>query len=268
MQITHPTTLTFDDHTRLERLMCTLTGSRSPLAALARRKLESAVIIRSQDTDEDLVTSGRRVRYSVDGVNEGERVLSWDRVIVGDESTICIQELRGLALLGLRTGQSIAVSTEGVIETIEVEGVTPVQDQGVVRTTERSQVSPRTTTIESRLQNFGRRVMRHIGIAVRRVQKGRTEAALRRLGDDRLWDIGITRGEIPHVASIVAGLARGPTPSGWSEPSQSEQLGTASFPRGGSRMSRPHAHPPPTQQEEEEGPSTIAPRTNRARQHA
>lgn len=209
MQINHPTTLTFDDHTRLDRLMCTLTGSRSPLAAMVRRKLETAVIIHSLDPDEDLVTSGRKVRYSIDGAKEAERILSWDRPIVGDESTICIQELRGLALLGLRAGQSISMSGDGGIETIEVEKVTVVLDQRVGRVHGRSRASSRAASIASLLQHVGLRVRRHIGTAVRRIQKGRTEAALMRLGDDRLWDIGITREEIPHVASIVVGLAPG-----------------------------------------------------------
>lgn len=231
MQINHPTTLTFDDHTQLERLMCTLTGSKSPLAAMVRRKLESAVIVHFQDADKDLVTSGRRVRYSIDGAREAERILSWDRPIFGDESTICIQDLRGLALLGLRAGQSISISGNSGIETIEVEKVTLVQDQRVVRVHGRSQGSSPATSIASLLEHVGLRVLQHFGTAVRRIQKGRTEAALMRLGDDRLRDIGITRGEIPHVASIVAGLSRGPTPSGWSEPRQHDQLGVVSSPR-------------------------------------
>ena len=45
MQIHHPTTLTADDHAVLERLMCTLSGSQEPIAALLRRKLETAVIV-------------------------------------------------------------------------------------------------------------------------------------------------------------------------------------------------------------------------------
>lgn len=225
MQINHPTTLTFDDHTRLDRLMCTLTGSRSPLAAMVRRKLETAVIIHSLDPDEDLVTSGRKVRYSIDGAKEAERILSWDRPIVGDESTICIQELRGLALLGLRAGQSISMSGDGGIETIEVEKVTVVLDQRVGRVHGRSRASSRAASIASLLQHVGLRVRRHIGTAVRRIQKGRTEAALMRLGDDSLWDIGITREEIPHVASIVVGLAPGPTPSGYA-PGELERIHT------------------------------------------
>lgn len=267
MQINHPTTLNFDDHAQLERLMCTLTGSKSPLAAMVRRKLESAVIVHFQDADKDLVTSGRRVRYSIDGAREAERILSWDRPIFGDESTICIQELRGLALLGLRAGQSISISSNGSIETIEVEKVTMVQDQRVVGARGRSLASS-LTSIESLFQHVSRRVTRQLGTAIKRIQKGRTEAALMRLGDDRLRDIGITRTDIPHVASIVAGLAPGPTPSGWSEPGKYEQLGMESFPRSGSRVSRPRAHPVPTPQEEGGAPSSITPRTDRAEQHA
>lgn len=267
MQINHPTTLTFDDHTRLDRLMCTLTGSRSPLAAMVRRKLETAVIIHSLDPDEDLVTSGRKVRYSIDGAKEAERILSWDRPIVGDESTICIQELRGLALLGLRAGQSISMSGDGGIETIEVEKVTVVLDQRVGRVHGRSRASSRAASIASLLQHVGLCVRRHIGTAVRRIQKGRTEAALMRLGDNRLWDIGITREEIPHVASIVVGLAPGPTPSGWSKPGHYDQL-MSSFSRSDSRKSRPGALPVPTPREEKDTPSSVDSKTDRPRQYA
>lgn len=267
MQINHPTTLTFDDHAQLERLMCTRTGSRSPLAAMVRRKLESAVIVHFQDADEDLVTSGRRVRYSIDGAREDERILSWDRPIFGDESTICIQDLRGLALLGLHAGQSISISGNGGIETIEVEKVMLVQEQRIGRADRRSLASS-LTSVRTLLQQVSRRVMRNFGNALRGIQKGRTEAALMRLGDDGLRDIGITRREIPHVASIVAGLAPGPKPSGRSEPGQYEQFGMASLPRSGSRVSRPRAHPVPTPQEEGDAPSSITPRTDRAEQHA
>lgn len=203
MQINHPTTLTFNDHAQLERLMCTLTGRRSQLAALVRRKLETAVIIVPHEAPADLVTSGRQVRYSVDGTQEAEGILSWDRPMAGDQFTLFIQEARGLALLGLRVGQSISVSTDGEIETIAVEEVSVPQNVPLGRTQDRSPTSAR-STVASWLRNVSSRFMRHAAAALRRVQKGRTEAALMRLSDDTLRDIGITRDAIPQVASMVA----------------------------------------------------------------
>lgn len=49
-------------------------------------------------------------------------------------------------------------------------------------------------------------MLRRLKHTFARIQKGRTETALMRLSDATLRDIGITRGEISHVAGIVVGL--------------------------------------------------------------
>ena len=123
MQISHPTTLTSDDHAVLERLMCTLSGSQEPIAALLRRKLETAVIVHPEASSDDLVTSNRRVRYSVNGAQETEHLLTWDKLAAADAAAISLQQPRGLALLGLRVGQSISFPAEGGIEPAGVTGV-------------------------------------------------------------------------------------------------------------------------------------------------
>ena len=206
MQINHPTTLTLDDHTQLEQLMCTLTGSRDEFAALVRRKLESAVIIHSEDADAHLVTSGRQVRYRVNGETVQEHVLSWDRAPIGDLSTLSLQDNRGLALLGMRVGQSMSLPTDGGRMTIKVESVV-VTAQGNAPLESGTSLAPlQVESLGSRLQLSAYRFLRGLKRGFARMQKGRTETVLMRLSDATLRDIGITRSEIPYVSSVVAGL--------------------------------------------------------------
>jgi uncharacterized protein YjiS (DUF1127 family) len=203
MQTTHPA-LTCGDHAKLERLMCTLSGSRAPIADLTRRKLETAVIIHPETASDDLVMSGRKVRYSVNGTPEIERLLTWERFETARVPTLSLQQPLGLALLGLRTGESIAFTTDAGIATAEVTSVSidPIP-------------SPLTDTSKtlSKLHVVAATIRRYAQSALARLQKGRTEAALLRLSNDTLKDIGITRGEIPYVARMVAGLPHVPTNS-------------------------------------------------------
>lgn len=200
MQIHHPTTLTADDHAVLERLMCTLSGSREPIAALLRRKLETAVIVHPEASNEDLVTSNRRVRYSVDGAQETEHVLTWDKPEAGDAAAISLQQPLGLALLGLRKGQSISFPAENGIETAEITRVYPAPGR-------RAGAAPApSSTLAAKLHGIAATIKREARTAMARLQKGRTETVLMRLSDATLRDIGITRGEISHVAGFVAGV--------------------------------------------------------------
>lgn len=205
MQINHPTTLTPDDHAVLERLMCTLSGSQEPIATLVRRKLETAVIVHPEAATDGLVTSDRQVRYCVNGVVEAEHRLTWDQPQAGDASAISLQQPLGLALLGLRTGQSISFPAEAGIETAEVTGVSAVPG------TSSGPARGQSPIITSKLRLVAAAIKRQARSTLARLQKGRTEATLMRLSDATLKDIGITRGEIPHVADIVAGLTPAPT---------------------------------------------------------
>ena len=126
MQINHPTTLTADDHAMLARFVRALSESEKSLAAMARRKLETAVILHPQAAADDLVSSGRRVHYCVNGAIESEHALTWDLPKTAAASAISLRQPLGLALLGLRTGQSMAFPTEAGIETVEVIGVSAV----------------------------------------------------------------------------------------------------------------------------------------------
>jgi len=124
MHYDHPTLLTAADHARLQGLMCTMIGSRTPLASLVRRKLGSAVLLEPEDIGADLVTSGRLVRFTIDGEETEERVLTWKPPKRGDTSSMSLLVPRGLALFGLSAGQFIAYPTQGGrTEHIEIKDV-------------------------------------------------------------------------------------------------------------------------------------------------
>ncbi|MBB4053578.1 transcription elongation GreA/GreB family factor/uncharacterized protein YjiS (DUF1127 family) [Devosia subaequoris] len=199
MQINHPTTLTADDHVMLARFMRALSESEKSLAAMARRKLETAVILHPQAAADDLVSSGRRVRYCVNGAIEAEHALTWDLPKTAAASAISLRRPLGLALLGLRTGQSVAFPTEAGIETVEVIGVSAAPGTS-------TDAAPRPVTEPAKLHRVAAAINRQLRSALARMQKARAETTLRQLSDGTLRDIGITRSEIPYVAGVVAGL--------------------------------------------------------------
>ncbi|MCZ4345481.1 DUF1127 domain-containing protein [Devosia neptuniae] len=199
MQISHPTTLTAEDHAMLARFMRALSEREKSLVAMARRKLETAVIVHPQAATDDLVSSGRQVRYCVNGAMEAVHVLTWDLPGTAAGPAISLRQPLGLALLGLRTGQSVAFPTEAGIETVEVIGVSAAPGTS-------TEPVPRPVTEPAKLLRVAAAIKRQLRSALARMQKARAETTLRQLSDATLRDIGITRGEIPHVAGIVAGL--------------------------------------------------------------
>jgi regulator of nucleoside diphosphate kinase len=129
MHHNYPTILSSNDYARLQGLMCTMIGSRTPFASLLRRKLGSAIIMLPTDAGPDLVSIGRRVRFSIDRDQADERTLVWEPPPRGDTAKLSLWQPRGLALLGLSMGQSIAYETAGGrTEFLEVEEVFPDDD--------------------------------------------------------------------------------------------------------------------------------------------
>jgi transcription elongation GreA/GreB family factor len=88
--------------------MITMIGSRTPLAALLRHKLGSAVIMLPSDISPDLVTGGRSVRFRINNRDRDERELVWHGGSEADPYLLPLHEPRGLALLGLSVGHTIA----------------------------------------------------------------------------------------------------------------------------------------------------------------
>ena len=123
MQFAHPPTfLPSSEYRRLQRLMLTMIGRRTALASVLRRKLGSAGSTRSSTATRDVATSGMRVRFRVDGQHPEERILSWEPPKHGDTVHLSLLSPRGLALLGLGPGETIAYRTAtGKTEFLAVE---------------------------------------------------------------------------------------------------------------------------------------------------
>ena len=202
MQNSHPTILLPEDHAHLERLMCTMTGSRTALAMLLRRKLDSAIVIPPATAGRELITSGSTVRFVVDGARSMERRLTWSPQDDDDDTRLSLRLPRGLALLGLSAGQSMPYQTEeGRTEFLEVEHVKPAAVSPARRKQRADRQAP---------PRPAGGVAEMFRSALVRLQRGRTITALQRLDDAMLKDIGITRGEIPHIADVVSGIVEPP----------------------------------------------------------
>ena len=102
-----PTFLPSSEYRRLQRLMLTMIGRRTALASILRRKLGAAKSARASAARE-VPTSGMRVHFRVDGQREEERILSWEPPEHGDTVHLSLLSPRGLALLGLAPGETIA----------------------------------------------------------------------------------------------------------------------------------------------------------------
>lgn len=53
----HPTILSADEYVRLQAMMCTMIGARTPLASLLRLKLGSAKVMPATEIGPDVVTA-------------------------------------------------------------------------------------------------------------------------------------------------------------------------------------------------------------------
>lgn len=107
-----PTIVSPSDYARLQGLMATLIGSRTPLASLLRHKLGSAVVVSERDLDADVVTSGAHVQFTINGGAPEIRRLGWRQDRRKDGVALSTLSPRGLALLGLRSGQWISYQTD------------------------------------------------------------------------------------------------------------------------------------------------------------
>lgn len=116
--------LTTKDFAIVKTMLDRLAWSGGPLVDLLRRKLASAQVVFSNDADADVVTLNSRVVFSVDGGSPHTRVVTQGPMEGMVGLTIPITVPRGLALLGLRKGQSIAIECgRGAAETIRVDDI-------------------------------------------------------------------------------------------------------------------------------------------------
>ena len=115
------------EYVRLQQLMLTLIGSRTVLASILRRKLGAAAPVASAIRP-DLALSGRRVEFRIDGGQYSVATLSWLPQKRGNATSLSLLSPRGLALLGLGPGESIAYTTDsGKTEFLEVIQVAEVK---------------------------------------------------------------------------------------------------------------------------------------------
>lgn len=102
--------LTSKDYFVLERFLIALTEREGReaeyLARLIRTKLADARIVMSEDVNADVVTSGSRVTYSIDGGQPETRSLVFGETSPVPNYNLPIFTLLGVGLLGLKTGQT------------------------------------------------------------------------------------------------------------------------------------------------------------------
>jgi regulator of nucleoside diphosphate kinase len=124
-----PTVVSTSDHDRLQAVMCTMIGWRTPIASLLRHKLGSALVMFPDEMPPDVVVPGRRVHFTIDGSRTDMRVLTWNSPARDTGMELSLLVPRGLALLGLRAGQSFSYTTMmRRTELIEVDNVVPGED--------------------------------------------------------------------------------------------------------------------------------------------
>ncbi len=114
------------EYVRLQQLMLTMIGSRTALASILRRKLSAAAPV-SSTVGSDVALSGRQVDFKIDGGQSQTGVLTWRPPKRGDATALSLLSPRGLALLGLAPGETIAYSTEsGRTEFLQVLDVAEI----------------------------------------------------------------------------------------------------------------------------------------------
>lgn len=105
--------LTTKDLTILEVMLDRCLGRDDPLVPILRRKIQSAIVVLSEDIPANVATLNSRVAYTVDGHGRELRVLAR----ASSSSTVGlflpIAGVRGLALLGLTEGGTFEVAQRG-----------------------------------------------------------------------------------------------------------------------------------------------------------
>ncbi|MHB2264522.1 nucleoside-diphosphate kinase [Aliihoeflea sp. PC F10.4] len=103
--------LSTKDFTILEVMRDRRVGTDDPLSPILEQKLLSATVMFREDIPADVATLSSRVTFSVDGRDPDTRVISHDRMAASVGMFLPITMNRGLALLGLREGQTFRLVT-------------------------------------------------------------------------------------------------------------------------------------------------------------
>lgn len=116
--------MTPGDFGTCQAMLAALQGSGSPLVAALQEKLEKATVVPAQDIDPLTATLFSRVEFQVDDAPPQQRILvrnTFQNGLVG--LTLPISTLRGLALLGRRQGQAVAIEESGRRRTLFIRRV-------------------------------------------------------------------------------------------------------------------------------------------------
>lgn len=111
------------DFTLLEAMLEDPLMRDTALIPLLKRKMASATVMFREDLPQDVASLSSRVTFSVAG-RQDTRVLTAGRMTTPVGMLLPVDTLRGLALLGLREGQSIIIeNAEGFEEQVQLEKV-------------------------------------------------------------------------------------------------------------------------------------------------
>lgn len=116
--------LTTKDFTILEVMRERCIDGSDPMRTLLDRKLGRARVVFREDAPATLATLSSRVTYTINGDKDDTRILSHDRMNAPTGLFLPITTVRGLALLGLCEGQSLAYTArDGRAEIVRLESV-------------------------------------------------------------------------------------------------------------------------------------------------
>lgn len=114
----------------LEALLSSYSGHAHLLTSAIRRKLACAEIRFPDDLDADVVTLGSRVLFTIDDSLPHDRRLVREDQYVPGQGHQTIASLRGIAMLGLRSGMRAEIDCGNRIETIDILDV-PFQPESM-----------------------------------------------------------------------------------------------------------------------------------------
>lgn len=201
MQKTLLTPISLRDFNRLEVLMSTMTGSRLPLASLARHKLSTAIVTLAGEVNSKFVSEGCWVTFVIDGGSRHQRRLSWINPTDDSKDLSFLQPL-GLAMLGLKAGERLVFQDDG--RSIEV-AVENVRSGTLSLADEHDEVLSSHENDEAEHPWHLSDLWEHIRAGFFQWHRARVVRTLRELNDALLADIGIKRGDMGRVASEVVG---------------------------------------------------------------
>ena len=116
--------VTAKDFTILENMIKRTPPYNEELLRLLRRKLATATVLLPEDIAPRIATLNSRVEYRIGGGRTECCVLVHGEDNASRGLTLPISTLRGLALLGLATGDSVSIERpDGRIETVFLENV-------------------------------------------------------------------------------------------------------------------------------------------------